>query len=62
LKNKNGVEQQEFLGGAIGLSLLFHVPLFAGMAVTAKTVRLDKHARDAAISAIHRKPNICTKI
>ncbi|MGE5156980.1 MAG: Nramp family divalent metal transporter [Gemmatimonas sp.] len=25
----------EFLGGAIGLSLLFHMPLFAGMAVTA---------------------------
>jgi manganese transport protein len=25
----------EFLGGAIGLSLLFHVPLIAGMAVTA---------------------------
>ncbi|ABQ33772.1 MAG: Nramp family divalent metal transporter [Bradyrhizobium sp.] len=25
----------EFLGGAIGLSLLFHVPLLAGMAVTA---------------------------
>jgi manganese transport protein len=25
----------EFLGGAIGLSLLFHVPLFAGMVVTA---------------------------
>ena len=25
----------EFLGGAIGLSLLFHLPLFAGMAVTA---------------------------
>ena len=25
----------EFLGGAIGLSLLFHVPLFAGMIVTA---------------------------
>ncbi|MGA7804002.1 Nramp family divalent metal transporter [Bradyrhizobium sp.] len=25
----------EFLGGAIGLSLLFHIPLFAGMAVTA---------------------------
>ena len=25
----------EFLGGAIGLSLLFHMPLLAGMAVTA---------------------------
>ena len=25
----------EFLGGAIGLSLLFHLPLFAGMMVTA---------------------------
>jgi len=25
----------EFLGGAIGLALLFHMPLFAGMAVTA---------------------------
>jgi manganese transport protein len=25
----------EFLGGAIGLALLFHLPLFAGMAVTA---------------------------
>src|SRR3974377_2072393 len=25
----------EFLGGAIGLSLLFHMPLFAGMVVTA---------------------------
>lgn len=25
----------EFLGGAIGLSLLFHIPLFAGMAITA---------------------------
>lgn len=25
----------EFLGGAIGLSLLFHIPLFAGMVVTA---------------------------
>src|SRR5579883_2330987 len=25
----------EFLGGAIGLSLLFHMPLFAGMAITA---------------------------
>src|SRR6202790_4900425 len=25
----------EFLGGAIGLSLLFHLPLFAGMVVTA---------------------------
>ena len=25
----------EFLGGAIGLSLLFHMPLFAGMGVTA---------------------------
>ena len=25
----------EFLGGAIGLSLLFHMPLIAGMAVTA---------------------------
>ncbi len=25
----------EFLGGAIGLALLFHIPLFAGMAVTA---------------------------
>src|SRR5579859_3047947 len=25
----------EFLGGAIGLSLLFHIPLIAGMAVTA---------------------------
>src|SRR5712671_1588060 len=25
----------EFLGGAIGLSLLFHMPLFAGMLVTA---------------------------
>ena len=27
----------EFLGGAIGLSLLFQMPLFAGMAVTAPT-------------------------
>ena len=25
----------EFLGGAIGLALLFHIPLFAGMAITA---------------------------
>ena len=25
----------EFLGGAIGLSLLFHMPLLAGMVVTA---------------------------
>jgi manganese transport protein len=28
----------EFLGGAIGLSLLFHIPLLAGMAVTAVVV------------------------
>ena len=28
----------EFLGGAIGLSLLFHIPLIAGMAVTALIV------------------------
>jgi manganese transport protein len=28
----------EFLGGAIGLSLLFHVPLLAGMAITAVVV------------------------
>ena len=28
----------EFLGGAIGLSLLFHIPLWGGMAVTAVTV------------------------
>jgi len=30
----------EFLGGAIGLSLLFHIPLFAGMAVTAAVTYL----------------------
>src|SRR6202046_3614153 len=28
----------EFLGGAIGLSLIFHMPLMAGMAVTAVVV------------------------
>jgi manganese transport protein len=28
----------EFLGGAIGLSLLFHIPLLAGMAVTAVVI------------------------
>jgi manganese transport protein len=28
----------EFLGGAIGLSLLFHMPLFAGMVVTAAVI------------------------
>jgi manganese transport protein len=30
----------EFLGGAIGLSLLFHMPLFAGMVVTAAVTYL----------------------
>ncbi len=40
----------EFLGGAIGLSLLFHMPLLAGMAVTAIVTYGILMLRDATAS------------
>ena len=49
----------EFLGGAIGLSLLFGIPLLAGMAVTAVIVYgilLFERARIPAGRADHRQP------
>ncbi len=41
----------EFLGGAIGLSLLFNIPLLAGMVVTARRHLRHPAVREAAASA-----------
>ncbi len=41
----------EFLGGAIGLALLFHLPLFAGM-----VGHRDRHLRPADVRAIRLPP------
>ena len=52
----------EFLGGAIGLSLLFHLPLLAGMVVTAIDHLRDPSAGSLRVSAVGAGDRIARRL